>query len=197
MILATKTPDIQASHDKWDRDFPRDLGWKISLAPTASNISGTQGSVDSEGTVLFSEAAKQETTTLTIPLQPGLLSAIQLQFPGDKKLPMGGSGHAAEGNFVISGVRCRSLQKIAAAPRGRFLRIELPGKSQFLSLAEVEVFEAAENVAHGKIATQNRLGLKALLLARSMALPMGITTQKLSHPHAPRDRSLVGSRSRN
>ena len=162
LILATKTPDIQASHDKWDRDFPRDLGWKISLAPTASNTSGTQGSVDSEGTVLFSEAAKQETTTLTIPLQPGLLSAIQLQFPGDKKLPMGGSGHAAEGNFVISGVRAQIAPKIAAAPRGRFLRIELPGKSQFLSLAEVEVFEAAENVAHGKIATQKSTGFEGV-----------------------------------
>lgn len=40
------------------------------------------------------------------------------------------------------------------AVKGRFVRIELPGKNRTLSLAEVEVFENGKNVAIGRKATQ-------------------------------------------
>ena len=41
------------------------------------------------------------------------------------------------------------------APRGRFVRIELPGEKRMLSLAEVEVFAGAENFAPTGVASQS------------------------------------------
>src|SRR5205085_438368 len=43
----------------------------------------------------------------------------------------------------------------AKRPAGRFVRIELPGKGKYLSLAEVEVFRGGENVARGGTASQS------------------------------------------
>ncbi|WP_417849548.1 DUF1553 domain-containing protein [Thalassoglobus sp.] len=49
--------------------------------------------------------------------------------------------------------------KLADGPiQARFVRIELPGKTEFLSLAEVQVFSANEQVAAGKKATQSSTG---------------------------------------
>ncbi len=41
------------------------------------------------------------------------------------------------------------------APKGRFIRIELPGESKMLSLAEVQVFSSSINIALKGIATQS------------------------------------------
>ena len=82
-----------------------------------------------------------------------MLAAVELAFPGDAALPGGASGHA--GNLVVTGISARLEPADAAAtPRGRFVRIELPGHEKILSLAEVEIFRGGENIARGKAATQ-------------------------------------------
>ncbi|QDT35518.1 DUF1553 domain-containing protein [Thalassoglobus polymorphus] len=49
--------------------------------------------------------------------------------------------------------------KLADGPiQARFVRIDLPGKTEFLSLAEVQVFSENEQVAVGKKATQSSTG---------------------------------------
>ena len=57
-----------------------------------------------------------------------------------------GPGHAG-GNFVVSRVTAQLVPPATARPTGRFVRISLPGKDRILSLAEVQVFSGAENVA--------------------------------------------------
>ncbi|MEM7394881.1 MAG: DUF1549 domain-containing protein, partial [Verrucomicrobiota bacterium] len=42
--------------------------------------------------------------------------------------------------------------------RGRYVRVQLPGKKRYLSLAEVEVFDRTHNVARGGKATQSTTG---------------------------------------
>ena len=57
-----------------------------------------------------------------------------------------GPGHA-DGNFVVSRVTAQLVPPAAAKPNARFVRVALPGKDRILSLAEVQVFSGAENVA--------------------------------------------------
>jgi hypothetical protein len=49
----------------------------------------------------------------------------------------------------------QQLSHLDDVPRGRFIRIEIPGREEFLSLAEVQVFSGDENVAPKGKATQS------------------------------------------
>jgi hypothetical protein len=160
--LSTDTPALAAARDAWDRSFPRDIAWQ-PLVPVAAAIDGgAAGTIAADGTVRFPAAGATAVSRITADVAAGPLAAVRLVFPAAPDLPGGGPGHGG-GNFVLSGVTARLEPVVAAAPRGRFLRVELPGAERILSLAEVEVFAAAAadggtgregNIARGKPATQ-------------------------------------------
>ena len=157
-VLATDTPAIDAARDAWDASFPREIVWTTShpLAGTADSApaGGTPplpATIDADGTVHLPAVGQRGLARIEVPME-GRLAAVRLQFPGDAALPGGSSGHA--GNFVLTGLSARLESIDAAPPRGRTVRIELPGAEKILSLAEVEVFRGAENIARGKPATQ-------------------------------------------
>ena len=160
--LATDTPAIAAAREAWDRDFPRELGWRparpVAAAVEAAPV--TAATIDDAGTVRFGETGKQAVATVTLPLPTGSLAAVRLDFPGDSSLPQGGSGRAANGSFVLSGVSARLEPEAAIAPRCRFIRVELPGQGKHLSLAEVEAFSGGDNVARDKTARQSSTGFE-------------------------------------
>ena len=154
-VLSTETPSLAASRAAWDGGFPREAGWRPVTALAAA-IEGAPpeatATIGADGTVRLPGPAPKAVTRLELPVE-GTLAAVRLEFPGDPALPGGSSGHA--GNFVLTGVSARlEPADAAAAPRGRFVRVELPGSERILSLAEVEVFRGGENVARGKPATQ-------------------------------------------
>ncbi|MFM7107189.1 MAG: DUF1549 domain-containing protein, partial [Planctomycetaceae bacterium] len=152
--LETDTPALAAAREAWEREYPRDVAW-TPAAPTAARAGDAAAAIDAAGTVRFPAVGPRAVSTVAWPLPAGKLSAIRLEFPGSDDLPAGGSGHSSGGNFVISGISARlEADATAAAPRGRFIRIELPGAGRILSLAEVEAFRGGENVARGKPATQ-------------------------------------------
>ena len=162
--LATDTPAISAGRDAWERDFPRDLGWRPAR-PSAAAVEAapaTAATIDEAGTVRFGETGKQVVASISLPLPAGSLAAVRLDFPGDAALPRGGSGRAGNGSFVLSGVSARLEPEAATTPRGRFIRVELPGKGKHLSLAEVEAFSGGDNVARGKAATQSSTGYEGV-----------------------------------
>ena len=79
---------------------------------------------------------------------------MRLETLPDATLPGQGAGFGG-GNFVITQIKAWIKPPAGAPPTGRFVRIELPGKQKILSLAEVQVFSGAENIASGKAASQS------------------------------------------
>lgn len=154
-ILATDTPALAAARDAWDARFPRDAGWQ-RVVPAAAAVEGAaEGAattIGADGTAHL-PPADRAVTRVVLPVA-GTVAAVRLGFPGDPALPGGSSGHA--GNFVLTGISAR-LEPVdaSAPPRGRFVRVELPGPDRILSLAEVEVQADGRNVARGKTATQS------------------------------------------
>ncbi|MFM8891875.1 MAG: DUF1553 domain-containing protein, partial [Planctomycetia bacterium] len=158
-ILSTDTPALAASREAWDRAFPRDLVWQPAL-PKAARIDDAPAEaarITADGIVHLAAPGKRAVATVEAPLAAGPLAGIRLEFPGDDALPAKGSGRGPDGGFVLSGVTARLEPAEGAAPTGRFVRVELPGKKVFLSLAEVEVLAvgAEANVARGRPATQS------------------------------------------
>ncbi len=56
---------------------------------------------------------------------------------------------------VMMFLSCSALFAKPAAPKGRFVRVELPGAKKTLSIAELQVFSGEKNVALKKAAKQN------------------------------------------
>ena len=102
-----------------------------------------------------SESGGDETQVLRLQLtgvgQP--IQALAIQTVPDASLA-GGAGWA-DGNFVLTGVQAALLPDQTAKPLVRYVRVELPGQQKILSLAEVEVFVADQNVAVRGQATQS------------------------------------------
>ncbi len=73
------------------------------------------------------------------------LRAIRVEALTDDTLPEKGPGHSG-GNFVITRVSATINPPSGSTTSGRFVRIELPGE-KLLSLAEVQIFSGAENIA--------------------------------------------------
>jgi hypothetical protein len=77
--------------------------------------------------------------------------------------------------------------KVADAKKGglaKFIRIELPGDSRILTLAEVEVLSSGNNLAREGKAKQSSTSIGARLLAESMATPTVVS--KLAAKPIPR-----------
>ena len=86
------------------------------------------------------------TAELFIAPQKSPLSALKLEVLADPSLPQSGPG-LANGNFVLTDVSASLIPVAEQLPAAQFVRIEHPGKSKILSLAEVEVFSAGKNIA--------------------------------------------------
>ena len=153
--LATDTPELAAAREAWEREFPRDTVW-VTAKPTKATAAEQAATIDEQATVRLPKVGPRAVSTIRLPLPAGRLAAVRLEFPGAADLPAGGSGHSGGGNFVVSGITARlDVAGSPAAPRGRYVRIDLPGAGKILSLAEVEVFSGADNVARGRPATQS------------------------------------------
>jgi mono/diheme cytochrome c family protein len=82
--------------------------------------------------------------------------ALALEALTHDSLPNRGPGtKGGNGNFVVNEFEVRRLLPKTAPPPARFVRVELPGESRILSLAEVEVISEGSNVARGAAATQS------------------------------------------
>lgn len=135
--------------EKWDQQFPRDLGWnfaqpdKTTTSPEAGKIVST-----ADGFVGVEKNATKATHVVELPLSPGVLRAVKLETRPTKGF----------GNFVLTGLNAEIVPPAESkGTTARFVRVELPGKAKLLQLAEVEVFSAGANVAvKGKAAQSSQ-----------------------------------------
>ena len=160
--VQTPTPELLAAQARWEQAFAQDLDWQVlKPAATQSQAGATMSTLD-DNSVLAAGDAKTDVYTLefTLGRQPASggeftsLSALRLEALPHESLPGGGPGHAA-GNFVLSRVVATVTPPQDERPAARFVRVELPGRQKMVSLAEVQVFRGADNLALQGQATQS------------------------------------------
>lgn len=83
------------------------------------------------------------------------ITAVKVELLADKRLPQ--SGPARGHNLVLNELTLTSEGKSgdSSTKRGRYVRIELPGKNRILHVAEVQVFAGDKNLATSGKATQS------------------------------------------
>ena len=156
--LDTPTPELAAAQKVWEDSLRVQAIWttlepdELKSEGKASLVRRNDGSVFASG-----ESTAQDVYTLGATTSLKGISAFRLESIPDSELPNKGAGRNPDGNFVLSrfSASVSSADETSAPPKGRFVRVELPGKDKFLSLAEVQVFEGNENVARKGKATQS------------------------------------------
>jgi hypothetical protein len=152
------TPEVAAGQAKWEAGLRAPSAWVALDAALARAESEAVLRKQADGSLL-AEGTNPANDAYTVVAWTALkgITAFRLEALPDPALPQGGAGRAADGNFVLS----RFAVTWAPADRedrpitGRIVRIELPGPNKILSLAEVQVFGRAENVARAGRATQS------------------------------------------
>jgi hypothetical protein len=144
--LKMPTPELKVAQSKWEQAFPLDLKWR-GLKPTAvKSQMGLETKFSSDGSIHVAAGAKNDNYTIDAATDAASFRAMRIEVLPDDALPGKGPGHA-NGNFVVTRVSAVVTPPQGSSLTGRIVRIELPGKQKFLSLAEVQVFSGAENVA--------------------------------------------------
>ena len=146
-ILQTSTPALDKAQAAWETQFRTDLEWTPVVPLAARSSAGAAAQIGKDGGVRFDRGGKTDTYRIEIPARPDeQFTALRLDvFPDDSSANRG-VGHA-DGGFVVSRVAASITPGMHQAIRGRFVRVELPGKERILSLAEVQVFSGSSNVA--------------------------------------------------
>ena len=164
--LKTPTPELIASQKKWEALMQTPLKWTHAIPQVATS---TQKSVMEirDNSTIFAAASKPNDSyevRLSLPDEKRdaktaqQFRAIQLETLPLESFPGKGAGNAGGGNFVITRVSAAIEPAGNRSPEVRYVRVEIPGKQKILSLAEVQVFSGANNIALQGEATQSSLG---------------------------------------
>ena len=158
--IDTPTPELTADQKVWEADLSSPSEWTV-LDFGSNKASGFERLADgSLKAVPPNEANRVD--NLRAKLEPDTrgITAIRLEAIPDPSLPGGGSGRSPNGNFVLSrfSVEAGPADVSQTKPTARFVRIEIPGKEKILSLAEVEVYQSAENLSRTGEASQSSTG---------------------------------------
>jgi mono/diheme cytochrome c family protein len=158
--LVMPTPELLAALAKWEGEFPKELAWKSPKPASMATKSNVPATIRDDSSVLVGKSGNTDIYTLQLPAAGDKLSALRLEALPDDSLTNKGPGHA--GNFVVSRVTATISPKDNKPLAGRYVRLEKPGKQQYLMLAEVQVFSGAENVAPKGEASQVNTGYEGV-----------------------------------
>jgi hypothetical protein len=151
--LSQPTPELLASQERWEMSLRPELAWQALTPQTASAQSSAKLTVLDDQSILSESNAKTDRYTLVCSPAAPRLAAIRLEALPLNSLPNRGPGRA-DGNFVISRITASVIPPASKRPVARFVRVDLPGKQRYLSLAEVQVYSGSTNVARAGEASQ-------------------------------------------
>ena len=143
--LRTSTPELQAAQRAWEKS----AGWS-ELGPHAARTAGGESvPIDEDGCVSLSgRGAARRTYSVVADTGSELLTGMRLEL-----LPPPGGGSVGDLSLLELGV---TVAPAGDEPlRARFVRIEIPDRGEYLSLAEVQVFDGQENIAPSGAARQS------------------------------------------
>ena len=160
-LFDTMTPSLSESLRTWEATLPRQPKWTTPTVIAAKSEGDVSLSIEADSSIIRSAlGAAKDNFDIELDLSsltasgPASLAAIQLEALTEASLPGGGPGWGG-GNFVLSEVQATLLPPAGTKLQGRYVRVENPGANRILSLAEVEVISAAQNIAKQGIATQS------------------------------------------
>ncbi len=149
--LDTPTAETNRQLAAWEEQMEAPE-W-CSLKPLAlSSKSKSNAEFGNDGTIRVQPTGNNIVTdTYTLSFELGkdgvqTIHAFGLRTIPDETLPRKGAGLGG-GNFVVTDVTGELTPLQHQAANVRFVRVELPGREKILSLAEVQVFAADENLA--------------------------------------------------
>ncbi|MCE9556951.1 MAG: hypothetical protein K8T91_26685 [Planctomycetes bacterium] len=134
------------------------VAWTVLAPDKVEAIGGAKLTVQSDQSICAggaNSASEQYFVTATMPNFD--VRAVRLEALPDEKLPLGGPGRGAKGEFAISTFSAsltEADQRRDLVP-GRYVRIELDGHDRRLVLSEVEVWVGGKNIALGKSTMQS------------------------------------------
>ena len=143
--LAAPNSEVEAEQQAWETRLNRPIHWN-SLSP--AQAAATSRGLVIEGAVVRAsgDAPEQDVYELTFPIKGQNLSALKLAVEGQKQ------------PFAVTQVSAEWTPDEPESVAAQFVRIELPGRRKILSLAEVEVFSADQNIATKGKARQSSVG---------------------------------------
>jgi len=144
-VTKSSTPELLAARDTWSAELSKPLDWKTVVPQSATSAEKSVLRVEKDGTVVADSSPTSDTYTLTFPSEEKdrTLTGLRLE-----TFPTGN-------NFVITRMHASIVPPNGTSLPGQFVRIELPGDNQMLSLAEVQVFSEGSNAALIGTATQS------------------------------------------
>ncbi len=157
--LSTPAAASLAEFESWDKEL-RPASWSRLLPQDFASTSKSDAEFSEDRAILVKPTGNNivsDTYTLNFELdadQQSPIVAIGLQTIPRAELPQAGAGLAG-GNFVVTKISATLVPQHPQSVAARFVRIELPGEARILSLAEVQVFAADQNVAGKGVASQS------------------------------------------
>jgi hypothetical protein len=149
-IFRTPTPGSLAHLAQWERGFPQKLAWQALEVSEAKTKTGAAVSTGAEGSVQLGPVQHPESYSFEFPLAARGLTGLRLEaFSSESNSP------TASPPWILSRLDASVLPANPPPIRGRYVRVEIPGKSKILSLAEVQVFQGQENIALRAEASQS------------------------------------------
>ncbi len=159
----TEPAEIAAERENWEQHFFDEPAWQPLNPQKVMTSSGSSGFVAADGSVLIPQAGSTDIYQVELPMEPesaGVnaandgVTALRIEALPNKYLPGGGPGHA-DGSFVVTRVLARVVPVSGETTAARYIRIQNTGKNKILSLAEVQVVSANQNIAVGGQAKQS------------------------------------------
>ncbi|MDB5384782.1 MAG: type protein, partial [Planctomycetaceae bacterium] len=145
-VLKTPTAELKAAQAKWEAEFPLELKWRGLKPASVKTQAAAATQIAEDGSVRVPTTAANDTYMVELPLEAGTIRALRLDALADDMLPGKGPGHSG-GNFILTKLTATVIPPDSASLKGRFIRVEMPGKGKILSLAEVQAFQGSENIA--------------------------------------------------
>ena len=144
--------DAQAT---WEKSLPSmESQWKLLPADSLVSLGGSQFETAGNGSFTASGISRaNDTFVVTARPKVAGITAFRLKLAASSAFPVGAAAK--------SSLRVLFVPEAAESLRGRYVRIELPGKQKMLSLAEVQVFRGDKNIALQGKASQSTTAFNA------------------------------------
>lgn len=161
--LDSPAPELADAQSKWESLLRTNTPWTLTSPlslqpPVLQTKSGDAITASPDGLISLEGKANNDSLTIEVPLpenfSPQSVTGLQIESVPDPALPGQGASYG-DGNFVLTNLTASFHQNPRQRPVARYIRVELPGKDKILSLAEVQAWSGAENVALKGKATQS------------------------------------------
>lgn len=158
--------EIAAEQANWEQHFFDEPAWHAISPKAVTTASGSSSYVANDRSVLVPKAGVTDVYEVELPDEfetteehsaTDGLTALRIEVIPNKYLPGGGPGHA-NGGFIVTRVLATVVPESGDIPAARYVRVQNHGQNKILSLAEVQVFDAGQNIAVGGKPKQSSTG---------------------------------------